>query len=67
MTEPDPVPKFFRSGIIYRQFRHHEAMDGVLLGWVPTNALEGTSHGLYSVLMMWLCECPLRVPLRGDA
>lgn len=59
----DAIPKFFRDGVIYHQIRHHAAMDAILLGWVPTPALDGTTHGQYSVLMMWLCQCPMRVPL----
>lgn len=32
-----------------------DAMDYVLLGWVPSPALEGTNHGRYAVLMSWVC------------
>jgi hypothetical protein len=32
------------------------------LGWVATNALEGTQHGQWSVLCRWLCNCPIIQP-----
>lgn len=60
----DGIPAHFtRSDAIYRMVPHHEADDSVRLGWMPTPALDGTIHGQWSVLMLWLCECPMRVPL----
>lgn len=61
------VPRFFRDGVIYRIVPHHEADDSIRIGWVPLPDLDGTTHGQWSVLMMWLCACPMRVPLRGAA
>lgn len=29
------------------------------LGWLVTNALDGTGHGAYACLGEWLCECPV--------
>ena len=34
-----------------------DAMDYVLLGWMPRPSLQGTHHGDYSVHIAWLCEC----------
>lgn len=34
-----------------------QAMDYVLLGWVPLPSLDGTSHGQWAVHMAWICEC----------
>lgn len=36
--------------------------DHLRLGWVSTNALEGTHHGYWSVAMEWIC--PTCKPLR---
>ena len=67
MSAPESVPRFFRDGVVYRKVLHHEANDCILLGWVPTPVLDGTIHGQYCIMMMWLCECPMRVPLREAA
>lgn len=57
------IPPFHRDDAIYRMVPIREADDCVRLGWAPTNALAGTVHGTWSVLMMWLCKCPMRLPL----
>lgn len=37
-------------------------------GWLPTNALEGTQHGRWSVLCRWVCpDCPPVEPRREAA
>lgn len=33
------------------------ALDYCRLGWQPSNALQDTHHGDYSVLMCWPCRC----------
>lgn len=45
-----------RTGI-FRYVRHGDADVYCQLGWMPTDALDGTHHGQYAVLMHWLCEC----------
>ena len=41
-----------------RMVRHHLALDYVLLGWIPSPGLNGTGHGLWSVLLTWReCAC----------
>ena len=39
-----------------------DAMEFVLVGWVPTPALAGTHHGVYAILMEWRCDCPAPYP-----
>ena len=59
---------FVRNDIIGRMVPHEEAADSVLLGWIPTAGLNGTTHGQWSVLMLWImCEHPMRIPINGDA
>lgn len=42
--------------------RHHDAIDHLRLGWLALPDLDGTSHGQWSVLCVWLCSCPLVQP-----
>lgn len=47
---------------------HNRALDYVLLGWMPTPALQGTGHGEWSVLFVWRpCACgrEMKEPLPG--
>ena len=64
-----PVHPFTRTDAIYRMVPHHEADDSCRLGWEPTQALNGTTHGQWSVLMMWICGCgrAMRVPVRSNS
>ncbi len=57
------IPPFHRDDVIYRKVLIDQADDFLLLGWVPTNTLVDTTHGFWSVLMMWMCACPMRLPL----
>jgi hypothetical protein len=41
----------------FRYVPHHLAEDYCRLGWMPLCALDGTVHGYWSVLMVWLCDC----------
>jgi hypothetical protein len=50
--------------VIYRFAPLALALDYCRLGWAPSNALQGLHHGQYSVLMCWLCDCPLVEPER---
>ena len=56
---PGPLPRVFRYA------PHHAADDFLRLGWVPSDALAGTIHGEWSVLMFWLCACPAPMPLEA--
>ena len=54
---------------MFRIFRYvliELAEDYCRLGWVPSPALEGTHHGDYSVLMEWMCGCPVIEPSRRN-
>jgi hypothetical protein len=42
---------------LHRWVRHHVAMDYVRLGWLPLSTLDGTSHGAWSIHVVWLCSC----------
>lgn len=52
---------------IYRYVRHSEVEDFIRLGWLPTNALEGTSHGQWSVLCRWICPACVPVEPKREA
>lgn len=41
----------------FRYVVHERVPDFLRCGWLATPALEGTHHGFYSVLMVWLCSC----------
>jgi hypothetical protein len=48
---------------VHRWVRHQTAEDYLKLGWVPQCTLEGTTHGLWSVHMVWICDvCQPREP-----
>lgn len=34
-----------------------EIGDWLALGWLPHDALQGTHHGNWSVLVEWICSC----------
>lgn len=51
---------------VFRFVRHEAALDHARLGWHLADTLEGTPHGLWSVLMQWLCGCPEVVPVKID-
>ncbi len=44
----------------FRYVTHALVPDHLRCGWLATPALEGTHHGFYSVLCVWLCGC--RIP-----
>lgn len=44
-------------GKIHRYAPVAEAMEWVLLGWLPLPTLKDTIHEVYSVHMVWLCDC----------
>lgn len=51
---------------IFHFVRKTEAEDWLRLGWLPLNCLEGTGHGDWSILMQWLCDCPMVKPKRTE-
>ena len=46
----------------FRYVLHERAEDYERLGWCLADHLQGTSHGRWSVLMVWLCPCRLVEP-----
>jgi hypothetical protein len=46
-----------RREFTYQFVRIERADDYLKCGWLPHAALEGTGHGMWSVLMEWI-ECP---------
>lgn len=47
----------------YRFVRIPDVESYLQLGWMPTPALEGISHGNWSVLCRWICACPVPQPI----
>jgi hypothetical protein len=46
-----------------RYVRHRDVLDYARLGWLPDfDALDGTHHGQYSIIMEWRCQCPILEP-----
>lgn len=45
-----------------RYVRIHDVERYVRCGWLPTDGLEGTPHGHWSVMCVWICDCPPGVP-----
>lgn len=50
---------------VHRWVRHHAAEDYLRLGWVPQATLDGTTHGHWSVHVVWIC--PACVPVEPHA
>jgi hypothetical protein len=46
----------------FHYVRHERVPDWLRAGWIARPALEGTSHGIYSALLEWLCDCPEAIP-----
>lgn len=42
---------------LFHFVRHGEAMGYLRCGWMPHSSLNGTHHGMWSVLCEWICEC----------
>lgn len=52
----------------FRYVLHDRVPDYLRCGWLATPALEGTHHGYYSTLCVWLCTCAVPSPLgKGEA
>jgi hypothetical protein len=49
----------------FRYVSHEHADDYLRLGWCPAEVNRPAFHDLYSVLMKWLCPCPVAEPGRG--
>lgn len=41
----------------FRYILHARVLDHARLGWMIADTLDGTPHGQYAVLMVWLCGC----------
>ena len=46
---------------IFRYARLDRLEDFMTLGWIPVSEL-GPVHGYYSVLAVWICSWPAKVP-----
>jgi hypothetical protein len=44
--------------MIFRYVPHGKAHTYAMLGWHIADTLADTPHGQYSILMVWLCQCP---------
>lgn len=42
---------------LHRFVRIPEVEDYLRAGWMPLPSLAGTVHGLWSVHLVWLCDC----------
>jgi hypothetical protein len=52
----------------YRYVLHDRVPDYLRCGWMALPSLEGTHHGHYSTLCVWLCTCAVSSPVRtGEA
>lgn len=50
-----------RHGTIFRLVRHHRVQDYLNVGWhIAQHDL--LHHGDWSVLLTWLCDCPVVEP-----
>lgn len=49
---------------LFHLARIETVTDWLRLGWIARPALTGTTHGEWSVLMQWLCNCPMVKPRR---
>lgn len=52
--------------IVARYVRHEAVGDFARLGWCLVDDFADICHGQYSVLMIWLCDCPTVMP-RSDS
>jgi hypothetical protein len=41
---------------------HDRVLDYARLGWTIEDTMEDCLHGRYSILMEWLCDCPVVEP-----
>jgi hypothetical protein len=57
-----------RREFTYQFVRIERADDYLKCGWIPHAALDGTGHGMWSVLMEWIeCPCGIRQPQDGKS
>lgn len=47
----------------FRYVRHEDIGDYLVLGWMVAGDL-GPTHGQWSALMQWPCECALAEPMK---
>jgi hypothetical protein len=46
----------------FRFVVHYRVLDYARLGWIIEDTVEDCHHGEYSILMEWLCDCPVAEP-----
>jgi hypothetical protein len=51
----------------FRFVIHDRVLDYARLGWTIEDTMEDCHHGQYSILMEWLCNCPLVEPRKRSA
>jgi hypothetical protein len=51
-----------RLGMTFRYVNHQRVLDYARLGWCIADTFEHCYHGEFSILMMWMCPCPLVEP-----
>jgi len=49
---------------IFRYVPHDKVLAYARLGWSIADTLEHCHHGEYSILMVWMCPCPMVEPKR---
>lgn len=54
------VPTFYHT---FRFVKHRDADAYLKLGWSPTEAFVGTYYEQFSVLFVWMCDCPAPEPV----
>ena len=47
---------------IFHYVRLPNVPDWLRCGWIAYPSLEGTTHGQWSALCEWLCDCPVPRP-----
>jgi hypothetical protein len=50
----------------FRYVNHDRVFDYARLGWCLADLFGGCYHGEFSVLMVWICKCPLAEPTSRD-
>jgi hypothetical protein len=51
---------------VYRYVRYSLIQDYLALGWYWDGTMTPGSHKEWSVVMEWLCDCPIREPTKQE-
>jgi hypothetical protein len=51
----------------YAYAKHSDVEAFLRLGWLPHDSLDGCDHGQYAVLVEWLCDCQVPMPVHDTA